>query len=117
MRVNCQITGLNNTLRQLAPGPVKKDISAVTEKYAHKMASESAQKAPVLTSALANSITASVRQEGDHTWTWGSHLEYATRQEYEHASRSGFVRQSVWDNQPLYYRDIQNVLNRMGRSL
>lgn len=85
------------------------DVERVTETYTRKMANESAAVAPVDTGVLRNSITASPqRVEGKRgVWQWGSNLEYARRQEYENASRKGFIRNTVWANREPYIEAIR----------
>jgi hypothetical protein len=81
------------------------------------MANESAEMAPRLTGKLKNSITASVEQESEGVWTYGSDLPYATRQEYEHRSKKGFIRKSVWNNREPYRNKINQRIGEIGGDL
>jgi hypothetical protein len=112
---NVSITGHGDVLRMLDSSPIKTDLDRITEAYTRKMANETAQKAPVETGALKNSFTASVRKEADVLWSYGSDLPYATPQEYEHKTKKGFVRKTVWDNREGYRNKINERLREMGR--
>jgi hypothetical protein len=108
------VSGLQDVLRTLDAGPVKTDLDRITEAYTRKMANETAQAAPVDTGRLRNSFPPSVRKEADVHWSFGSDVEYAKVQEYEHRSKKGFVRKSVWNNRELYRNKINERLGEMG---
>lgn len=106
MNINVKVSGIDETLKQFGKWTGQayaKDIDKVSETYARKMAKESAGKAPVDTGSLKASIAASP-QPGETLgeWTYGSDLPYARRQEYEHASKKGFIREVVWNNRDKY---------------
>ena len=104
MRINVKVQGLDAVL---------KDFSAkVTETYTRKMANESAAMAPVLSGDLRASIAASPRRLKLATWEFGSSLPYARRQEYEHASRKGFIRKSVWRNRNDYQAAVRREVTK-----
>jgi len=112
-KLNVQVFGIDDVLKKFAETggePAKRDLEKITETYARKMASESAEMAPVDTGALKNSISSSPRKaEGEEiAWEWGSNLPYATRQEYEHKSKKGFVRKAIWNNRTKYREAIRN---------
>jgi hypothetical protein len=90
------------------------DLDRITEAYARKMANEAAQGAPVDTGRLRNSFPPSVRKESDVHWSFGSDVEYAKVQEYEHRSKKGFVRKAVWDNREAYRNKIKERLGQIG---
>ncbi len=94
---------------------LRKDVDEITGTYAKKMANESAQKAPVDTGALRNSITASVKKHGDAEWSYGSNLPYARRQEYEHSTKKAFFRESVWNNRDPYKNALVARIKKTGR--
>jgi len=84
----------------------------ITETYTRKMANESASNAPVDTSDLKNSILASPRRIKAGTWEYGSELPYAQRQEYEHKSKKGFIRKSVWNNRTPYREALKKEFSK-----
>ncbi|MCG7345310.1 hypothetical protein MHZ92_14315 [Sporosarcina sp. ACRSL] len=77
-------------------------VGKTVETYARKMANDAATNAPVKDGFLKNSLASSPQQEAKMTWTFGSDLPYALRQEYEHRSHKGFVRRSIWTNREAY---------------
>ncbi len=104
MNINVNIIGLDaleRRFRQLgAEALIRSD--RVTETYARKMANESAGMAPVKDNILAPSIAASPKRVKIAEWEYGSNVIYARRQEYEHATRKGFIRKAVWNNRAPY---------------
>jgi hypothetical protein len=111
---NVNVSGLNDVLRMLDDGPVKTDLDRITEAYTRKMANETAQAAPVDTGKLKNSFPPSVRKEADVSWSYGSDVPYAKKQEYEHRTKKGFVRKPVWNNREPYRNKINERLGEMG---
>ena len=82
----------------------------VAETYARKMANESASESPVLDNVLAPSIAASPRKLRDGEWAYGSNVEYARRQEYEHPTKKGFIRRVVWNNREPYREALKKAV-------
>ncbi|NWQ40391.1 HK97 gp10 family phage protein [Bacillus sp. EB106-08-02-XG196] len=89
------------------------DIDIITERTVRTMANEAATNAPVKTGKLAASIPPSVEKLDDMAWQFGSDVEYATRQEYEHASKKGFFRKAVWDNREKFRQAVQRRINEL----
>lgn len=114
MRVNIKVSGLDKVMNDFTTRGVQAQYRAdkVTETYTRKMANESAKMAPVDTGALRASIAASPRRLKVGTWEYGSHLPYARRQEYEHWSKKGFIRKSVWNNREAYREAIKREISR-----
>ncbi|MBO0962020.1 hypothetical protein J1P26_20145 [Neobacillus sp. MM2021_6] len=110
-----RVTGLDNVLKALDSAELASDLDQITETYARKMANESAIGAPRKTGKLKNSFPPSVQKEDECVWVFGSDLPYALRQEYEHRTKKGFVRKSVWNNREAYKNKIRERLSRMGR--
>ncbi|MED3649953.1 hypothetical protein [Heyndrickxia sporothermodurans] len=112
---NVSVSGLSDVLKSLDATPIVGEIDKATEYYARKMANETAIAAPRKTGALANSFPPSVEKQADCAWSYGSDLPYATRQEYEHESKKGFVRKTVWNNRDPYRNTIKKKLGEIGR--
>lgn len=104
MRINVKVQGVDKVMK----GFTQKALAAqhradkVTETYVRKMANESGGMAPVDSGDLRASIIASPRRISNAVWEYGSELPYARRQEYEHRSKKGFIRKSVWNNREAY---------------
>lgn len=115
--IDVNITGLNELITELngmVDATAIADVDGITEAYARKMAEESAALAPIDLGGLKGSIASSPQEADDdvHVWEWGSNLPYATRMEYEHPTRKGFVRKAVWDNRAKYRDAIKRRLRR-----
>lgn len=114
---NVRVDGVADVLKMfdsVSADEAVRDIEKITETYARKMASEAADMAPVKTGRLKNSLAASPRKAEDEelTWIWGSDLPYATRQEYEHKSKKGFVRKAIYGNVEKYRDAIERRLTK-----
>ena len=104
MKLNIKVNGINDVMKNFTLKGIQAQGNAdkITETYTRKMANESASMAPVKTSDLKNSILASPRRLKIGAWQYGSELPYARRQEYEHATKKGFIRRAVWNNREPY---------------
>ena len=87
----------------------KQNVADTTEAYARKIANEAAEAAPELNGYLKNSITSSPTEVAFGLWEFGSDLPYATRQEYEHATKKGFMRNAIEDNRDRYYDAVERA--------
>ncbi|MEH7246464.1 hypothetical protein V7114_06650 [Neobacillus niacini] len=108
------VAGLRDVLRTLESGPLKTDLDRITEAYTRKMANETSEAAPVDTGKLKNSFPPSVRKDADVSWSYGSDVPYAKKQEYEHHTKKGFVRKTIWNNREPYRNKINERLGEMG---
>lgn len=115
-RINVKVTGIKRTIRsKLTDYNLPRDIDKITETYARKIANEAAQKAPILTGVLKNSLTNGVRKNAIGDWKIIALTDYTVRQEYEHRSKKGFIRKSVWDNEGPYKKAVENrAKNKRG---
>lgn len=115
-KFDVKVEGVDKLLRKLdriSGAKAVADIDRITEAYARKMAAESARMAPVKTGALKNSIAKSPRPSDEpHAWEWGSHLPYATRQEYEHRTHKAFARRAIWNNEKKYRDAVMRRLTK-----
>lgn len=114
MRLNVRMHGLDKVMRKIAVKETESiyNVDKITETYTRKMANESAQMAPVKSGNLRASITASPRRLEPGLWQYGSNLAYARRQEYEHRSRKGFIRKSVWNNRSPYREAVKREVTK-----
>src|SRR5690554_5287243 len=85
----------------------------VTETYTRKMANDSAAMAPVDTGDLRANIVASPHRLEPAVWEYGGTLPYARRQEYEHKSKKGFIRKSVWKNRNDYREALKREVSKL----
>lgn len=90
------------------------DFDKATRNSMRRIQHSSFQKAPVDTGFLTSNLVADenrVRTPGIKSGSFDllDGTEYTLVQEYEHKSQSSFLRDSVWDEQPKYERDIENI--------
>lgn len=115
MKINVNITGideLTKNIEGMAGQKALDNADKITETYTRKMANESGEMAPVDSGDLRNSIIASPRRLQPGTWEYGSELPYARRQEYEHKSKKGFIRKSVWNNRSDYREALRKEFSK-----
>lgn len=116
MRVNLKVEGINRTINEkILDKALESDLDKITETYARKIVNEAAEKAPILTGLLRNSLISGLKRSDSAkigVWDLVSGTEYTLRQEYEHASKAGFIRSSIWDNQDAYKSAITNRVKR-----
>ena len=114
MRINVKVSGLDAALKDFTYKGIQAQGRAdrVTETYARKMANDSAAMAPVKSGDLRANIAASPRRLKLSTWEFGSTLPYARRQEYEHVSKKGFIRKSVYKNRNDYREALRREITK-----
>jgi hypothetical protein len=115
-RFSVRVTGVSEVLRRIGEQGARQltqELDQVTERNVRTMANQAATNAPYKTGKLAASIPPSVEQIGDMDWQFGSDVEYATRQEYEHSVKKGFLRNAVWDNREQFREDIREVIDKL----
>jgi hypothetical protein len=103
-RYRIDFDGIDKVTRKIGrkgANKLERRVGLAIKEGVEDMAENSYQRAPKDTTALANSILASVKKEAPLTWVYGSHMPYAQRQEYEHKSRYGYFRFAVWEEMPL----------------
>lgn len=89
---------------------LKRRVGLVIEEGTRDMAEQAYQYAPKDTTALAQSIIASVEREAPLTWYFGSTMPYAQRQEYEHKTKSAYFRRAIWKETPFVYDRLTTVV-------
>lgn len=96
------IEGVMKRFKHFYDASTETAVGNTVETYARKMASDSAKNAPILDGFLKGSLASSPEPVDKTTWMFGSDLPYALRQEYEHATKKGFVRKAIWSNRAAY---------------
>lgn len=114
MRMNVNVSGLDSVMKDFSLAGIKAQGNAdkVTETYTRKMANESADMAPVKSGDLRANLASSPRRIEPAAWEFGGTLPYTRRQEYEHASRKGFIRKSVWNNRNPYREALKREVTK-----
>ncbi|MBS4195331.1 hypothetical protein [Lederbergia citri] len=115
MNINVKAFGVEEVARMFE----KKGVEAVavadkvTETYTRKMANDAAANAPVKDNILAPALAASPEKLEDGLWQFGNNgVEYTRRQEYEHPTKKGFIRKSVWNNREPYREALRREVTK-----
>lgn len=113
-KINISVQGLDNVMKDFSLAGIKAQGTAdkVTETYTRKMANNSADMAPVDSGDLRTNLLASPRRLQQGTWQYGGTLPYTRRQEYEHASKKGFIRKSVYNNRNDYREALKREVSK-----
>lgn len=80
---------------------LRRRVGIAIEEGTRDMAEQAYQNAPKDTTALAQSILASIEKEAPLTWYFGSTMPYAQRQEYEHKTKNAYFRRAIWQEAPV----------------
>lgn len=110
MQIN--VTGANAVRAKLAQlqNELKENVDGAVEKRALKMVNDTRLSAPVKTSKLRNSINIITQDTKPMSRTYGTNVEYAQIQEYEHKSKRGFFRNNITKHKPLLQKDVQDAV-------
>jgi|SRR5690625_588324 len=108
-QIKVSVKGLDKVMNDFTKLGLKAQDKAdkTSEKYARKMANESGDNAPVKTGDLRANLLASPRRIRKGTWEFGGTLPYTRRQEYEHATKKGFIRKSIWNNRTAFRDEMK----------
>lgn len=113
-KININVQGLDSVMKDFSLASIKSKGVAdkVTETYTRKMANNSADMAPVDTGDLRADLLASPRRLHLGMWQYGGTLPYTRRQEYEHASKKGFIRKSIYNNRNDYREALKREVSK-----
>lgn len=100
------IDGVQRKLGRRSAKELKRRVGLSIEQGTRDMAEQAYQNAPKDTTALAQSILASVEKEAPLTWYFGSIMPYAQRQEYEHKTKNAYFRRAIWQEMPVIHGRI-----------
>lgn len=115
MRIRARAKGIEELARKLSPEQYERAVAPVVEKHTRLQANEAADRAPVETGLLSGSIQSSPRQLSKLRWQYGSNVEYARRQEYEHKTKKGFIRKTAFEGRHKFYGDVRNAVRKAIR--
>jgi len=113
-RFNISVKGLDSVMKDFSEAGRKAQDNAdkVTETYTRKMANEGADMAPVDSGDLRANLASSPRRIAPGSWEFGGTLPYTRRQEYEHATKKGFIRKAVWRNRNDYREKLREEVSK-----
>src|SRR5690625_886018 len=85
----------------------------VRETYPRKRPTKTAEMARVKSGDLSANLAASPRRLKTAVWEYGGTLPYTRRQEYEHKTKKGFIRKSVWKNRNDYREALKREVPKL----
>lgn len=112
-RYEVEFKGVGKVKRKLGrrgANQLRKRVGLAIEQGVDDMAEQAYQNAPKDTTALAQSILASVSKEAPLTWYFGSHMPYAQRQEYEHKTKKAYFRRAIWQEMPFIQERLEYIV-------
>lgn len=112
MRV--QITGDMRVIAQieLLKAQLAQNVDDAVEQRALKMVNDTRISAPRKTGKLKNSINIISQDSKPMSRTYGTNVEYAQIQEYEHKSKRGYFRNNIQKHKPLLVKDVQEAVEK-----
>lgn len=115
MRPKISVIGIGKTSRMFGKMASNDDeFDKLAEHSMKRIQSSAFQKGPVDTGFLTSNLAADenrVRTSGVPTGSWDlvDGTEYTIRQEFEHASKSGFIRDSVIEEEPKFKEAVEKL--------
>lgn len=109
--------GLSEALKKAGKmrGQLHDDADKAVEYTAKKVVNLARERAPRRDGFLKNSIQIMRQYTAPLTRVIGSDRPYARRQEYEHKSRRGYFRKSMFDGRKVLREKIADAIKRLGR--
>src|SRR5690625_3364685 len=113
--MNVSVKGLDKVMRDFSVAGVKAQGNAdkVTATYTRKMANNSADMAPGKSGDLRANLAASPRRLKPALCEYGGTSPYTRRQEYEHNTKKGFIRKSVWKKRNAYREALKREVPQL----
>ena len=114
MKITVGLIGLNDVQAKIRslPAKAKTELDGVVEKRTLLMVNESRERAPKLSGKLANSIDIIPSETRPMTRGYGTNVEYARRQEFEHKTHKGYMRKTIAKHRPLFFEDVRSYLSK-----
>lgn len=115
MRINIDLQGLREVrnMTEEVRNRLMDEVDAVTERRAMKLVNDARADAPRKTGKLANGLDIIDQHTEKGVRVIGTEVEYTQRQEYEHKTKKGFIRNNVNKHKPLYEQDIKDAVDRI----
>jgi ABC-type phosphate transport system ATPase subunit len=89
---------------------LEQKVDEAVERRALLMVNDTKASAPVDTGKLRNSIDIIPQETKPMQRSYGTNVEYAIVQEYEHKTKKGFFRNNITKHEPLLKSDIRKAL-------
>lgn len=102
--VIAQIEALKQALEQ--------NVDEAVEQRALRMVNDTRTSAPRKTGKLRNSINIITQDTKPMSRTYGTNVEYAQIQEYEHKTKRGYFRNNITKHKPLLVKDIKKAVDK-----
>lgn len=114
-KIKINVRGINKVQRKLgrrSASMLRDRLDVDLHVEVQKVATAAYNNAPVDTGALRTSILRSVQREGSMEYIFGSYMEYAQRQEYEHRTKKRFMHRAIWDNQNAIAETLADTIKK-----
>lgn len=114
--VRIAVIGINKTIRNKLSDPnAEEDADKLAEGSMRRLGTDAANRAPVDTGHLRNTMTSGIRRSttaDKGVWDLIQETEYTLVQEYEHRTKSAFIRQAVWNETPRFKEVLEERFKR-----
>ena len=112
--VRVRLEGGHEVLAQLRSlqQQLEQNVDEAVEVRALKMINDTRTSAPVKTGKLRNSVNIISQDTKPMSRTYGTNVEYAQIQEYEHRTKRGFFRNNITKHKPLLVKDVKQAVDK-----
>jgi len=112
-----KVIGHDKVAKEMLNRVDQKSFDELAENTMKKIQLDSFRKAPVLTGFLSSNLVANEnrkRTDGVPLGSWDliDGTDYTLVQEFEHMSKSGFIRTSVWDAEPRFKKEVKKLAKK-----
>lgn len=114
--VRISVKGIKRTITSKLSDPTaEEDADKLAEGSMRRIGTDAANRAPVDTGLLRNTMTSGIRRSTSAdtgVWDLIQETEYTLVQEFEHKTKSAFIRQAVWNETPRFKEVLEERFKR-----
>lgn len=110
-----EVKGVDKTMEVLSPKGFKLKADRIARETIYEIGLEAQRNAPVDTGLLSSTLTSHIQRSHkapSGVWDLLQGTEYTKRQEFEHATKSAFIRNAVWKETPKFKQALEREFKR-----
>lgn len=106
-----RVHGVNSTIRnKLSDEAAEVDSDEIVRQSIHRFGANASDRSPIDTGLLSGTMISGIEKSLDKKygkWELGQRTDYTLVQEFEHASHSGFIRNSIAEEEPIVQEELR----------
>lgn len=110
-----QVTGVARARKVLSPKKYKLRADRVARESIYEIGLDAQRHAPVDTGLLSSTMTSQIERSSkapSGVWDLLQGTEYTLVQEFEHSTKSAFIRNAVWKEGPKFKKSLEREMKR-----